>query len=74
MTVLNIVLHSDNNAIGTSRTIERSHPGQARLALVAAKCSDTNPLIVGTRKELLTVFSQNSPGAGSLIIVYISVS
>jgi len=74
MTVRNLVLHSDNNAIGSSRAIERFHPGQGRSPLVAAKCSDTNPLIVGTRKELLTVFSQNSPGAGSLLIVYMPVS
>jgi len=74
MTVLNLVLHSDNNAIGSSRAIERLHPGQAGSPLVAAKCSDINPLIVGTGKELLTAFSQNSPGAGSLIMGYIPVS
>jgi len=74
MTVLNLVLHSDNNVIGSSRVIERFHPGRAGSPLVAAKCSDINPPIVGTRKERLTVFSQNSPGAGSLITVYIPVS
>ena len=74
MTVLNLVLHSDNNAIGSSRAIERFHPGQAGSPLVAANCLDINLLIVGTRKEFLTVFSQNSSGAGSLIIVYVPVS
>jgi len=51
MTVLNLVLHSDNNAVGLSRVIERFHPGRAGSPLVAAKCSDINPPIVGTRKE-----------------------
>jgi len=73
MTVLNLVLHSDNNAIGSSRAIERFHSGQAESPLVAAKCLDINPGILGTRKELLTMFSQNSPGARSLIIVYVPV-
>jgi len=74
MTVLNLVLHSENHAIGSSRVIERFHPGRAGSPLVATKCSDIIPPIVGTRKERSTVFNQNSPGAGSLIAVYIPVS
>jgi len=74
MTVLNLVIHSDNNTIGSSRVIESFHPGRAASPLVAGKCSDINPPIVGTRKERSTVFNQNSPGAGSLIAVYIPVS
>jgi len=74
MTVLNLVLHSDNNAIGSSLVIERFHPGRAGSPLVAAKCSDLNPPIVGTRKERWTVLIFTSPGAGSLKTVYIPVS
>jgi len=74
MTVLYLVLHSDDYAIGSSRMIERFHPGRAGSPLVAAKCSDINPPIVGTRKERSTVFDQNSPGAGSLLNLFIPVS
>jgi len=74
MTVLNLVLHSDNNAIGSTRVIELFHPGRAASPLVAAKCSDINPLIVSTRKQRSTVFNQKCPGARNLITVYIRVS
>jgi len=74
MTVLNLVLHSGNNAIGSNRVAERFHLGRAGSSLVAAKCSDINSAIVSTRKERSTVFNENSPGAGSLIIVCIHVS
>jgi len=74
MTVWNLVLHSGSNAIGLSLVIERFHLGRAGSPLVAPKCSDINSAIVGTRKERSTVFNQNSPGAGSLITVYIPVS
>jgi len=57
MTVLKLVLLSDNNAIGSSRVFERFHPGRAGSPLVAAKCSDFNPPIVGTRKERSTVLN-----------------
>jgi len=70
MTVLNLVFHSDNNAIGSSPVVERFHPGRAGSPLVAAKCSDVNPQIVGTRKERSTVFNQYYPDAGSLLTVY----
>jgi len=71
MTILYLVLHSENNASRSSRVIERLHPGRAGSPLVAAQCSDVNPPIAGTRKERSTVFNQNSSGAGSLITVYI---
>jgi len=74
MAVLNLVSHSDNNAIGSSRVIERFHRGQAGSPLVAAKRSDINTPIVGTRKERSTAFNQNSPDAGSLITIYIPIS
>jgi len=74
MTVLKLVLHSDNNAIGSSRVIERFNLGRAGSPLVAAKCSDINPPIVGTRKERSDAFKQNSPGARSLKTVCIPVS
>jgi len=57
MTVLNLVLHYDNNAIGSSRVIERFHPGRAGSPFVAGKCSEFNPPIVGTRKEWSTVLN-----------------
>jgi len=57
MTVLNLVLHYDNNAIGSSRVIERFHPGRAGSPFVAGKCSKLNPPIVGTRKEWSTVLN-----------------
>jgi len=74
MTVLNLVIHSDNNAIGSSSVVERFHPGRAGSPLVAAKCSDVNPQIVGTRKERSTVFNQYYRGAGTLLAVLILVS
>jgi len=74
MTVWNLVLHSGNNAIGSSRVIELFHLGRAGSPLVAPKCSDINSAIIGTLKERSTVFNQNSPGAGSFITVYILVS
>jgi len=37
MTVLNLVLRSDNNAIESSPVVERFHPGRAGSPLVAAK-------------------------------------
>jgi len=74
MTVWNLVLHSGNNAIGSSRVIEQFYLGRAGSPLVAPKCSDMNSAIVGTRKEWSTVFNQNSPGAGSHITVYIPLS
>jgi len=60
MTVLNLWLHSDNSTIGSSRLMERFHPCRAASPIVAAKCSDINPPIVGTRKERSTVFNQTS--------------
>jgi len=67
-------IHSDNNAIGWSGVLERFNLGRAGSPLVAAKCSDINPPIVGTRKERSTAFNQNSPGAESLKTVCIPVS
>jgi len=63
MTVLNLVSHSDNNVIGSSRVIEGFHTGRAGSPLVAAKCSDINLPMVGTRKERSIAFNQNSPDA-----------
>ena len=74
MAVLNLVSHSDNNAIGSSRVIELRHPGRAGSPLVAAKRSDINLPNVGTRKERSTAFNQNSLDAGSLITIYIPIS
>ena len=50
MTVTNLVSHSDNNAIGSSRVVERFYPGRAGCPLVAAKFSDSSPPLVGTQK------------------------
>jgi len=74
MTVTNLVSHSDNNAIGSSRVVERFYPGRAGSPLVAAKCSDISPPIVGTQKEKTTAFKQNSSCARTLITIYIPVS
>jgi len=74
MTILNLLLYSDNHAIGSSRVIERFHPGRAGSPLVADKSLDINPPIVGTRKGRSTVFNYKFTGAGSLITVYIPVS
>jgi len=74
MTILKLLLDSDNHTIGSSRVIERFHPGRAGSPLVASKCLDINPLIVGTREGRSTVFNHNFTGAGSLITVYIPVS
>ena len=74
MTVTNLVSHSDNNAIGSSRVVERFYPGRAGSPLVAAKWSDISPQIVGTQKERMTAFEQNSSCARTLITIYIPVS
>jgi len=74
MTVRNLVSHSDNNAIGSSRVVERFYPGRAGSPLVAAKCSDISPPIVGTQKERTTALKQNSSYARTLITIYIPVS
>jgi len=74
MTVLNVVLHSDSNAIGSSRATERIASGRARSPLAAAQSSKINSLIFGTQKVSSTVFKKNSPGVESLITVCIPVS
>ena len=74
MTVRNLVSHSDNNAIGSSRVVERFYPGRARSPLVPAKCSDIFPPIVGTQKERTTAFKQNLSCARTLITMYFPVS
>jgi len=74
MIVLNLMLHYDNNAIGSSRVLERFHPGRAGSPLVAAKCSEISSPIFVSQKQRSTVFNQNSAGAGNLISVYIPVS
>jgi len=47
MTILNLVLDSDNDAIASRHVLRRFHPVRAGSLLVAAKCPDMNPLIVG---------------------------
>jgi len=74
MIVENLVTHSDNNAMGSSRVVERFFPGRAGSPLVAAKCSDISPPIVGTQKERKTALKQNSSCARTLITIYIPVS
>jgi len=59
MTVRNLKSHSDNNAIGSSRVVERFYPGRAGSPLVASKCSDISPPIVGTQNEKTTAFKKN---------------
>jgi len=74
MTVRNLVSHSDNNAIGSRRVVERFYPGRAGSPLVASKCLDISPPIVGTQVKKTTAFKQILSCARTLITIYIPVS
>ena len=71
MTDRNFVSHSDNNAIGSGRVVERCYPGRAGSLLVAAKYSDISPPIFGMQIERTTAFKQNLSRARTLRTIYL---
>jgi len=56
MTVLNLVLHSDDKANGSSRAMEQFNSGEAASPLVAPNSLHMNPPIPATRKGRSTAY------------------